>query len=132
MEVPMSLCPFLRYDDAKAAIEFLGRAFGFEEKLVVPDGDGNIAHAQLALDGGVVMLGSTRTDDPLALSSARALGGVSSGIYVTVADPDAHHARAVAAGAVIVMPLTNQEYGSREYAARDPEGNLWSFGTYAP
>ena len=52
--------------------------------------------------------------------------------YVVVDDPDAHHDRAVAAGANVVMPLTDQDYGSRDYAARDPEGNQWSFGTYQP
>jgi uncharacterized glyoxalase superfamily protein PhnB len=51
---------------------------------------------------------------------------------VAVDDPDAHHARAKAAGAVIMMELTDQDYGSREYAARDPEGNVWCFGTYRP
>jgi uncharacterized glyoxalase superfamily protein PhnB len=52
--------------------------------------------------------------------------------YVTVDDPDALHDRAVAAGAEIVMGLTDQDYGSREFAARDPHGNVWSFGTYRP
>jgi uncharacterized glyoxalase superfamily protein PhnB len=132
MEVPMSLCPFLRYDDARSAIDFLQRAFGFEEKLVVPGPDGTIAHAQLALGGAVVMLGSARPDDALGLKTPRQLGGVSGGVYITVADPDAHHARAVAAGAKVIMPLVDQEYGSREYGARDPEGNIWCFGTYAP
>ncbi len=53
-------------------------------------------------------------------------------LYLVVEDPDAHHDRARAAGAEIVMPLTDQPYGSREYAALDPEGNVWSFGTYRP
>jgi uncharacterized glyoxalase superfamily protein PhnB len=132
MEDPMSLCPFFRYDDARAAIDFLKRAFGFAEKLVVPGPDDTIAHAQLALGADVIMLGSARADDTLGLRSPRALGGVSGGVYITVADPDAHHARAVAAGAKVIMPLVDQEYGSREYGARDPEGNIWCFGTYRP
>jgi uncharacterized glyoxalase superfamily protein PhnB len=53
-------------------------------------------------------------------------------LYVAVDDPDAHHDRAKAAGAEILMPLTDQSYGSREYAARDPEGNVWCFGTFQP
>jgi uncharacterized glyoxalase superfamily protein PhnB len=53
-------------------------------------------------------------------------------VYVVVEDADAHHARAVAAGAEIVLPLRDQDYGSRDYSARDPEGNIWSFGTYRP
>ena len=47
-------------------------------------------------------------------------------------NPDAHHERAVAAGAKLVRPLEDTGYGSREYSVRDPEGNLWSFGTYDP
>jgi uncharacterized glyoxalase superfamily protein PhnB len=129
----MSIHPFLRYDDAPAAIDFLQRAFGFEAKLVVPDAEpGKIAHAQLALSGGVVMIGSAHDDETLGLGSPQKRGSRSSGVYVVVADPDAHHARAKAAGAEIIMPLTDQEYGSREYAARDPEGYVWSFGTYQP
>ncbi len=128
----MSIHPFLRYDDAPAAIDFLQRAFGFEPKLVVPEEGGKIAHAQLQLGDGVVMLGSAGRDNTLGLGSPEKRGSRSSGIYVVVADPDAHHARAKAAGAEIVMPLTNQEYGSREYGARDPEGYLWCFGTYQP
>jgi uncharacterized glyoxalase superfamily protein PhnB len=53
-------------------------------------------------------------------------------LYLVVPDPDAHHDRAKAAGAQIVRELADQDYGSREYRARDPEGNLWSFGTYQP
>jgi uncharacterized glyoxalase superfamily protein PhnB len=132
----MSIHPFLRYDDAPAAIDFLQRAFGFEPKLVVPDDQpGKIAHAQLALSGGVIMVGSAssgRADETLGLGSPERRGSRSSGVYVVVGDPDAHHARAKAAGADIVMPLTDQEYGSREYAARDPEGYVWCFGTYQP
>jgi uncharacterized glyoxalase superfamily protein PhnB len=49
-----------------------------------------------------------------------------------VADPDEHHRRAVEAGAEIVRPLEDTDYGARGYTARDPEGNLWSFGNYQP
>jgi uncharacterized glyoxalase superfamily protein PhnB len=53
-------------------------------------------------------------------------------LYLVVSDPDAHHARAVEAGAEVVIPLRDEEYGSRGYSALDPEGNVWSFGTYRP
>ena len=90
--------------------------------------NGTIAHAQLAWRGELVMLGSASdgSDGRLAVDHGPAW------IYVVVDDPDAHHARAVAAGAEIVMPPTDQEYGSRDYIALDPEGNVWSFGTYQP
>ena len=53
-------------------------------------------------------------------------------VYVAVEDPDALFARATAAGAAVAMELTDSSYGSRDFSVRDPEGNLWSFGTYRP
>jgi len=126
-----NLFPFLSYHDARAAIRWLGDAFGFEEKSVHAGPDGTVAHAEVRLGQGVVMLGS-RKDGPLGLKTPGELGAVTGGIYVFVEDADAHYARAVAAGAEVVIELRDTDYGSREYAARDPEGNLWSFGTYLP
>jgi uncharacterized glyoxalase superfamily protein PhnB len=118
------IIPTLRYKDAKAAIEFLERAFGFERHTVMED-DGAIAHAELRYGDGVVMLGTAGTGDA-RFDTGRNV------IYVVVDDPDAHYEQAKAAGAEIVMELTDQDYGSRDYAAEDPEGNVWSFGTYNP
>ncbi|WP_020573589.1 VOC family protein [Actinopolymorpha alba] len=123
-----NIYPALRYADARAAIDFLKRTFGFEEIAVMTDDDGRVAHAELDLDGGVVMLGSRIGDSD---SEERFPSGPTT-IYVALDDPDGHHARARSAGAQIVMELTDQPYGSREYAARDPEGNVWCFGTYRP
>jgi uncharacterized glyoxalase superfamily protein PhnB len=120
----MSIYPTLRYADPAAAIRFLTDAFGLVEQFVSKDDAGGIAHAELSSGSGVVMLGHRRGDDPF--DTGRAV------LYVVVDDPDAHHDRAVAAGAEVLMPLTDQPYGSREYAALDPEGNVWSFGTYRP
>lgn len=128
-----SIVPSVMYDDAPAAIDWLGKAFGFEATMVVPGPEGTVAHSQLVHGNGMVMIGSrTRPDDDEAAyrKAARALGPVS--IYVIVDDPDAHHARAVAGGADIVEGLADTDYGSRGYTARDPEGNLWTFGTYRP
>jgi uncharacterized glyoxalase superfamily protein PhnB len=81
----------------------------------------------------MVMLGSARDDEWGAFVKPVAEVGVRTGAaYVVVADIDAHHARARAAGAEIVRALADTPYGSREYAARDPEGQVWSFGTYDP
>ncbi|MDX6655531.1 MAG: hypothetical protein QOH62_324 [Solirubrobacteraceae bacterium] len=121
----MSLYPSLRYRDAPAAIDFLCDAFGFERHEVFANADGTIAHAELSWRGAMVMLGTEKDD---AYGSRAGTGWT----YVAVEDPDAHHDRAKAAGAEIVRPLEDQEYGSRDYSARDPEGNLWSFGTYDP
>jgi len=68
----------------------------------------------------------TRTGSPDLFDTRRAV------LYLAVDNVDAHHDRASAAGAEIIYKLTDQPYGSREYAARDPEGNVWSFGTYRP
>lgn len=125
------LAPFLRYQDAPAAIAWLERAFGFERHLVIPDQSGGIAHAELRYAGALLMVGSARAD-ALGMRAPRELGAVTQGIYIAVADVAAHYARALAAGAGIVRPLADTDYGSREYLARDLEGHLWSFGTYLP
>ena len=122
-----SIFPVLKYDDARAAIEFLEAAFGFERHAVYDGEDGGVAHAELRLGDEYVMLGSTSEGDDRFNQGA---GRYS--LYVVVDDPDAHLARANEAGASIERELTDQDYGSREYTARDPEGNLWSFGTYRP
>ncbi len=113
--------PFLRYADADAALEWLGRAFGFREHAVYRGGDderGPIVHAEVSLGPGIVMFGQGDPGDH--------------GVYVAVDDADAHYERAKAAGAEIVRELEDTPYGSREYTARDPEGHVWSFGTYRP
>jgi uncharacterized glyoxalase superfamily protein PhnB len=110
--------PVIRYRDAHAGIDFLVSAFGFEKHAVYED-NGVIEHAELRYGDGIVMVGQRERVDPAAL-------------YIAVDDPDAHYERAKAAGARIERELTDQEYGSREYSAKDPEGHQWSFGTYRP
>jgi uncharacterized glyoxalase superfamily protein PhnB len=114
--------PILRYRDPHAAIDWLCQAFGAEKLLVVPDDNGSVRHAELKLGNGAIMLGGDR-DDPWGKVGTAA-------VYVAIADPDAHYARATAAGAEIIRELNDTPYGSREYGAKDPEGNTWSFGTY--
>lgn len=134
MSKPSRICPCLRYQDAPAAIEWLGRAFGFEPQLVVPGDEGVIHHAQLISGEAMVMLGSERDEGrayDAAVATPRTLGRVTTSMYVLVEDVDAHHARAVAAGAEVIMPLEDKPYG-RDYTCRDPEGHVWSFGSYDP
>jgi uncharacterized glyoxalase superfamily protein PhnB len=123
-----SIYPTLRYRDAHAAIDWLERAFGAERKDVHEDG-GVVVHAEIRIEGDLVMLGTAREEGEFA-QIAPPVGTAS--VYVAIADPDAHHARAVAAGAEVVRELVDLDYGSRDYAVRDPEGNLWNFGTYRP
>ena len=129
-----TIVPTLRYRDAHAAIDWLERAFGFRRHFVVPDGEGGVAHAQRTFGSGMIMLGSAREDEfgQMQRPPESADAPVSQSPYVIVTDVDAHHARAVEAGADIVMPLEDKGYGGRGYGCRDPEGNLWSFGSYDP
>ena len=122
-----TIWPALAYADAPGAIRFLVEAFGFVETLVVPGGDGReIAHAELRWpEGGGVMLGSASDDkevEPRKPGTAY--------IYVVTDAPDALFDRATAAGAEVVRGLRDEDYGSRGFTVRDPEGNSWSFGTY--
>ncbi|MFZ1997350.1 MAG: VOC family protein [Solirubrobacteraceae bacterium] len=126
-----NIFPAVRYRDADAGIAFLTRAFGATEKAVHRGDDGAIRHAELALGAGLVMVGEQREDGTLGGQAPRPLSSTIS-IYVVVEDPDAHHAVAREAGGTVVRELEDTDYGSREYSVRDPEGNLWSFGTYDP
>ena len=125
-----TFCPCLFYRDAPALIDWLERAFGFKKRLVVPGENGAVAHAELSFGDGVVMVGSARPERGWV--SPRDLSGLNQVISVTVDDPDAHYARAKAAGAEILQELKDEDYGSRGYLTRDPEGNQWYFGTYRP
>jgi uncharacterized glyoxalase superfamily protein PhnB len=123
-----TLWPVITCKDAESELRFLRAAFGFEEALVVrgEEGDGRaVHHAEMKWPlGGGVMFGSPRPpeDDPFPR------GPVS--LYVVCDDPDGLLERATKAGAEIVVPITDEDYGSRGFSARDPEGNVWSFGTY--
>ncbi len=129
-----TIIPALRYRDAAAAIEWLCLAFGFERHLVVPGDGGTIAHAQLTFGRGMIMLGSARDDafGNLVTTPDRTGGIGTQSAYVIVENADAHYARALAAGARIVIDVKDEGYGGRGYSCRDPEGHLWSFGTYDP
>lgn len=113
--------PSLKYADAQAALEFLKSAFEAQEHAVYRGEDGRIVHAEVRFGNGVVMFGT-------APNGAAIHGSV----YVAVEDPDALCERARTAGAEIVRQPSDTEYGSREFGAKDLEGNDWSFGTYQP
>jgi uncharacterized glyoxalase superfamily protein PhnB len=126
--------PALRYRNAPGAIDWLCQVFGFERHALYANPDGTVAHAELTLNGGMIMLGSAKEDEHAQrYRSPDDLNGVETrGVYIVVADADQVHARAVAAGATILRPLQNTDYGSREFAVKDPEGHSWSAGTYDP
>jgi uncharacterized glyoxalase superfamily protein PhnB len=117
------LVPRLVYLDAPAAIEFLCRAFGFEESGRFAPG-GNVIYSEMTLNGQVLFaIGSLHE----SVRSPKELGGVSMDLFCYVDDVDAHHARAAAAGATILSPPEDKFWGDRSYAATDPEGYRWTF-----
>lgn len=127
------IIPTMRYHDAPRMIDWLCEAFGFARHLVVPGETGVIEHAQLTLGDGMIMLASWRDDEwGKLVTTVRNAGAVTQSAYIVVPDTDAHYARAKAAGAEIVQEIRDNDYGGRGYGARDPEGQLWSFGSYDP
>jgi uncharacterized glyoxalase superfamily protein PhnB len=121
---PPQVWPTLRARDARGLIRFLVDVVGFEETAVYGEGD-VVHHAELAWPpGGGVMLGSARDDDSAVTGPGRFSA------YVVVDDPDALCARVRGGGAEVTTELHDTDYGSRDFAIRDPEGNHWYFGTY--
>ena len=121
--------PVLSYRDARGAVDFLSKAFGFVEAAVYArdDDPSVIEHAEMRWPlGGGVMFGTAGKDD--GPFGSRIPGNDS--VYVVCDNPDALFERATGAGAEVVRGLADEEYGSRGFTVRDTEGNLWSFGTY--
>jgi uncharacterized glyoxalase superfamily protein PhnB len=128
-----TVIPGLRYKDAHAAIDWLCHVLGFTKHVVYPGPDNTVGHAELALNGGMIMLGTGKDDEyGKNFKSPVELGFETSAIYVVVPDADAVWARAQAAGAPVLRAIMNTDYGSREFTIRDPEGHSWSVGTYDP
>ncbi|MEZ0073171.1 VOC family protein [Planotetraspora sp. GP83] len=125
-----TIIPTLRYRDVDKAIDWLTGALGFAAVFVARDDSGQIGHAQLTHGTGMIMLGphSDGDDDRLSVDMGPA------GVYVILGSDEigAHYERAVAAGAEVVRELRDESYGGTGYAVRDPELNVWSFGTYHP
>ncbi len=129
-----TIIPCLRYRNAAAAIDWLCEAFGFERQAVHAEGD-VVHHAQLTFGNGMIMLGSASGGGEWGehIVQPEDVGGrETQGACVIVANAHAHYTRAKAAGARIVIELSDQDYGGRGYACQDPEGHLWWFGSYDP
>jgi uncharacterized glyoxalase superfamily protein PhnB len=125
------LYPTMRCRDIDAMIAWLKDVVGFTERVAYRGDDGVIHHAEFAYGPSLLMIGQCR-DDAYGKLVGAIDGRRTDALYVAVDDPDALHARARAAGSKIEMELHNTDYGSRDFACRDPDGNLWSFGTYRP
>jgi uncharacterized glyoxalase superfamily protein PhnB len=126
--------PTLRYKDANAAIEWLSSVFGFQRHAVYPGPNNTVGHAELTLNGGMIMLGSCKDDEyGRGFKSPSDLGNLETrSAYVIVTDADAVYSRAKAAGGQIVREIQNTDYGSREFTVKDLEGHSWTVGTYNP
>jgi len=118
--------PYLRVQNAAAAIEFYVQVFGAHEIFRLSEPNGRIGHAELAIGNSILMLSDEYPEH--AILSPQSLGGTGTSIHLHVANADALAARAVAAGATIVREPADQFYGERSCAIRDPFGHEWSFG----
>ncbi len=118
-----TITPYLLYEDVEAALDFLTRAFGFQETLRYDDPAGFISHAEMSYGDGSIMMGDPGED----YRNPKRLGMASVQIYVDVADVDATCERARSAGAEIIEEPADKEYGIRRFGAKDPEGHSWWF-----
>jgi uncharacterized glyoxalase superfamily protein PhnB len=127
-DTPKNVWPCVNYVDARAAIRFLTEAFGFVDTIVVPgESDDVVVHAELRWpEGGGVMLGTAGRAD----SEFSQLPTSCASLYVVTDDPHGVFERATKAGAKVVREMRDEDYGSTGFSVADPEGNLWSFGTY--
>jgi uncharacterized glyoxalase superfamily protein PhnB len=123
----MSIHPAIRYRDPHAAIDFLTTALGFTALQVHEDDDGAVAHAELAIADGVIMIGTIGKGDK---REDRTAGNAS--VYIALDDVEARYERATTHGAQVERELQDTPYGSREFTVSDPEGNRWSVGNYRP
>jgi len=128
------IVPALRYRDAGAAVEWLGSAFGFETRLLVPGQDGAIEHARLACGDTMIMLASLGRAGAVEATyrSPAEAGFITQSLYVHVDEPDALCQRAKAAGAEIVEDIHDFPFGGRLFLCRDSEGHVWAFGSHDP
>lgn len=122
-----TLSSALCYQNPKAAFEWLEAAFGFEPSMVILGPDGELAHSEMRLGDGLIMVGSEwneRTKSPKSIG-----GSNTQSVHVQLdADIDGHCERARKAGAQIQQEPADQFYGDRTYRALDLEGHIWTFG----
>jgi uncharacterized glyoxalase superfamily protein PhnB len=118
--------PLLRYRDPAVIMNWLEDVLGFERVMSVAGDGGSVRHAEVRLGPVLLMLSSHVSDGPFASTPNP------DGPYIAVREIDALYERAKARGAKIEVEIADQDYGSRDFAVRDPEGRVWAFGTYSP
>ena len=120
------ITPYVYYEDVAAALDWLAKAFGFQERMRLPGPEGTVTHAEMGLADGVIMLGHPGPD----YQSPKRSGHMSQNVYVYVDDVDKHFEQAKGAGATILAEPEDQFYGDRRYSVEDPEGHHWYFATH--
>ena len=123
-----TIYPGLQYDDPDAAMKWLEETFGCTPREDHRDDDGNVVHAEMEFQGAILMLSSAG----VGREPFRSLAAGGRLVYIATDDVDGLYERVREAGADIALEITDTDYGSRDFTARDPEGNLWAFGTYRP
>ncbi|CAL8462554.1 g2087 [Coccomyxa elongata] len=126
----MSVCPYLYYNDAKAAKDWMVDVLGFEAGFTVENKDGTIGHAEVRHGSSYIMLATAKPAE--GHKSPMDVGADTASVYVSVDDVDGLHDRAKAAGGKITKAPYDTDYGSRDFAMKDPEGRVWYFGSYSP
>jgi uncharacterized glyoxalase superfamily protein PhnB len=130
-----TLIPCLAYQDAAAAIRWLCDTFGFTKRAVYEAPDGKIMHSELSLGGGMIMVGShdPSTDYGRMTALPREIGGRETMTTCIISPtPDELYRRAKAGGAKILRDIRDESYGGRSFICSDPEGHIWSVGSYDP
>lgn len=133
-EIKGNIIPSMRYKNAPEAIKWLCEAFGFKENLIVPGEKNTIEHAQLTYGNAMIMLGSVKDNEfDKYLKTPQELDGINTQTpYIIVPEIDKHYENALLHGAKIILEIKDEDYGGRGYTCCDPEGYLWSFGSYDP
>jgi len=131
----LGIVPVLRYKDARSAINWLCETWGFEEQLVVEGPDGSIQHAVLSLGKAFIMLASTSAEGSYSQFTKQPdeiEGKETQSPYLIVENPELLFELAKEHGAKILLKLEKEDYGGSNFTCADPEGHIWSFGSYNP
>jgi PhnB protein len=125
-----TVTPYAIVPDARQAIAFYAKAFGAEQTSLSVDDSGKARHAEIRIGDSPVMLAEDFTFGGVVAKTPAAIGATSLHFYLYVPDADAWQARALAAGAREVMPVTTQAYGERSGGVVDPFGHVWWLATH--
>ncbi|WP_428924709.1 VOC family protein [Marinibacterium sp. SX1] len=128
------LIPATRYADCETALAFLKKVIGMQEVAIHRNAAGQVVHAEMRMGDSLFMFGP-EADTPFSryMTAPRDTGGRETTVmYVVVGDVETHNAKAMAAGATIIIPLEEQDHGGLSYSLRDPEGHVWTIGSYDP